>query len=191
MVAKAGRTGAGEIIYTAWITLSVEVMMNFNSLLRSIANRAFPWISDEKQDIPESYSSLVADSFAGDFHSFVGYYRLHTAVEDEITRNACPLPTCRMIEPSVLVAWNALKGGVDEYSRYTKSFTMAGTAENPTVTMIARRLSSQPANAALVYRLSQAKESRVRLSNWVLGYRGGSYRFRKQFSKVIPLYECC
>ncbi len=75
MVANAGRTGVGDIIYSAWITVSVEVTMNCNSLLRSIANCAFPWLSDEQQDILESYSSLVPDFFAGGFHSFVRWYR--------------------------------------------------------------------------------------------------------------------
>ncbi len=53
--------------------------------------------------------------------------------------------------------------GADEYSRYMKSFTMAGTAEDPTVSMIARLLLSQASNAALFYRLIQAKESAVLL----------------------------
>ncbi len=86
---------------------------------------------------------------------------------EEITRNACPLPPCRMLRPSVPVVWNPLKGVVDEYSRYMKSFTMAGTAEDPTVTMISRLLLTQPANAALVYRLIQK-------NNQVCSFQTGS-----------------
>ncbi len=104
-----------------------------------------------------------------------------TAVVEDITRNACRLPPCRMLTKFVLVEWNKLERVYDDYSRYMKSFTMAGTAEDLTVTMIARLLVSQTANAALVIRLIQVKESGVLHTHRIQGYRG-SYCRLKQLS---------
>ena len=69
------------------------------------------------------------------------------------------MPSARIIRPKILVMWNAVKGGVDEYSRALRTFAMTNVSENPLVSIIGRMLSTQIPNAALVYRLWVAKET--------------------------------
>ncbi|CAN8074415.1 unnamed protein product [Agarophyton chilense] len=63
-----------------------------------------------------------------------------------------------MILPRVIINWNALKGGVDEYSSRMKSFARANVSESPIVTIIGRLLSTQVSNAGLVPSMALAEE---------------------------------
>ena len=56
-----------------------------------------------------------------------------------------------MIRPKILIAWNALKRGVNEYSRNLKSYAINAGCENPVVSVIGRIMSTQVANSALVH----------------------------------------
>jgi B-box zinc finger len=190
VAAKGGRAAYGEIIYVAIITFHCTITGTYLSLLDALKRMAFEWVGKPAYAIPKEYETSIHGSHVPDFHSFSSYYRLSQAMSSAVKYG--PLPPARMIRPTILVAWNALKGGVDEYSRIMKHFCRANAAEPPTVTVLGRIIMTQAANSAILYRLSLAR-ARGKLPKIASNPRenelGGYCNLRKQVSKVCTVRE--
>lgn len=64
-----------------------------------------------------------------------------------------------MIRTNLLVFCNAVKGGVDKYSKAMKDLARNNVAENPIVSILGRLISSQVSNCAVVHRLYLVEET--------------------------------
>lgn len=108
--------------------------------------------------MPDEYKDLCKSSYAGDVQAFANYFSLRKSLHRSINIRRSPFPPTRMLRPRSLVFWNALKGGVDEYSGAMKRFIHQNSAEHPVVTIVTRMIMPQICNAAISYRLIQARK---------------------------------
>ena len=109
------------------------------------------------ESIPQENDDMLQASFASNLHNFASFYGLSMACRNLVRDRSMPLPPARMIRPMLVVYWNSLKVGVDEYSRAMKSLIKTITSENPIVNVFGRILCSQVNNAAIVRRLAVAR----------------------------------
>lgn len=96
-----------------------------------------------------------------------------------------------MTLPKSICFWNAVKGVVDQYSRYMKSFTVTNVAEYPTVAMVARFLLSLEGNAAIAYRLTITRRNGALKESTVsqLYYRAEEDNLKKGHSSYLFLLQ--
>ena len=160
VVAKGSRNGVGEIIYAVMLEFAESLRYHYMFVLDSIRASAFTWIGGDALGIPKRYEDLVENTFAADLYSLASFYNLSQAYKALVHRNG-PLPPSRMIRPLLLVYWNTLKGGVDEFSRALKTLAYTNTSENPIVSIIGRLISSQVGNAAIAHRFFIARKRGV------------------------------
>ena len=160
IVAKGSRNGVGEIIYAVMLEFTECLRNHYMFVLDCIRVSAFNWIGGDASGIPNRYDVLLEDTFATDLYSLASFYNLSQAYRNLVQKNG-PLPPSRMIRPTLLVYWNTLKGGVDEFSRALKTLAYTNTSENPIVSIVGRLISSQVGNAAIAHRLSIARKREV------------------------------
>lgn len=130
-VAKGGTAAKGEIFYVACLKFSPMIRRFYTFCLNTIRKTAFNWIGEPASSIPIEYESIVKDCHAYAIYSFSSYYSLSLAMKNSVEKNQAPLPPARMIRPTALVYWNALKGGVDEFSRTMKTLSRCNVSETP------------------------------------------------------------
>ena len=190
-VSKGGRNARGEILYIAWITFSKQLVQSFTQILQAIQRLSFTWTMESTPVIPNTYKELVCDSFASDMHTFQGFFHLQESLLKLVVDHNCPLPPSRMLRPTFLVAWNALKRGVDEYLRYMKFFANSKASEDPSATVVPRLLGTQALNAAICYRILQARKSLglPRDRETLEPHRRGYYNIRKKITKTISVAD--
>jgi hypothetical protein len=166
-------------------------LKHYRELLRVIRYSGFDWIGKSSRDIPIEHDSILTDSHASDLHSLCAYYSLNMSLSTLISRSQSPLPPARMIRPTILVFWNALKGGVDEYSRSMQAFSRSNVSENPGVSVIGRILMSQAANAAVIHRLALARcnQKLPRAAEEAPPHHRGYYNARKRVSRTSSSRE--
>ena len=177
--AKGGRTTHSSILFVAVLHFSDRLIHNYLYTLDTIHISAFLWIGKDAKQIPNEYDDLVQNTFASDIHSFASYYNMSTSIKKHVIQTGLPITPARMVRPSVLVFWNAVKGGVDEYSRNMTHLTHHNVSQNPLTTVVLRLLMSQIHNAAVAYKLCLASLSGV-VSSLSTDYdnnrRGGKYK---------------
>ena len=76
-----------------------------------------------------------------------------------------PLPPARMIRPTVLIYWNALKGRVDEYSRAMKTLSRNNACEKPILSVIKRLICEHINNSGVLNRISLPRANNRLVSN--------------------------
>lgn len=160
VVAKGGRAAVGEVIYYVMVSFNPEFLKSYETILCSIQQCFFSWVTGGMEDIPEVFKELVNESYASDYESVLSYFGLSKALRTKTISSAKPLPPARMIRPTSLVFWNTLKGGVDVFSRTMMTFARKNSSEHPIARLVARQLSAQVANAGLVYRLILAVQKK-------------------------------
>lgn len=159
IVSKGELSSEAEILFIACLSFSDRLLQAYYFALEGIHHSAFSWIGGSAKDIPVQYDAFLSDSYASDLDSFCSYYSLRASIYNLIEETGHPIPPTNMIRPKPLVFWNAVKGGVDEYSRAMTRITRTNVSENPLVSVIGRLLASQLNNAAVVYRMFLAKQS--------------------------------
>ena len=158
-MAKGRSISVGEIIYVALLHYNNDLKNSYTFCLSGIQKGTFSWIGASCEGIPVEYDKILSSTHASEIQSFCSYYNLSMALKRAVKDTGRTLPPDRMTRPKILVVWNALKGGVDEYSRSLKSYAITTVCENPVVSVIGRMLSTQVANAALVHHFSIAKNT--------------------------------
>ena len=153
VVAKAGRTTYSGIIFVAQLHFSDQIIHSYLYALDTLHVGAFEWIGRSARNIPDEYDTLVRDTFASDLQSFSSYYNISLSLKKHIQTTGLPLVPSEMVRPTVLVFWNAVKGGVDEYSRSMTNLTHHNVTQDPLTTVFLRLLMSQVHNAAISYGL--------------------------------------
>ena len=164
-MAKGGSVAAGGIIYSAVLEFPERLQAPYLFCLDAIRAAEFQWIGKPAENIPREYDDLLKSSNASDLYSFASYYSLGIALRKRIMERKSPLPPARMIRPTILVYWNALKGGVDEYSRAMKTFSRNNACENPIVSVIGRLIFGQINNSGVLQRIVLARAKNRILPN--------------------------
>ena len=100
---------------------------------------------------------MLKTSHASDLNSFASYYSLSRGILKLVISRGLPLPPSRMVRLTPAVYWNHVKGGVDIVSRILKTLARTNISENPVVSIIARLLTMQVNNGAVIYRLNEAQ----------------------------------
>ena len=116
--------------------------------------------------MPDDFLKLVDANGNGDGEAFLSMHQLWLACNRMIERTAAPLSPARMIRPSALATWNAVKGGTDERSRaLLKHFTRLNGA-HPLVNIIMRLLMTLTINSAIAWRILEASRSGALPDDW-------------------------
>lgn len=160
VVAKGSRNGVGETIYSVVLEFTGVLRNHYMFVLDCIRVAAFHWIGSVASQIPKRYDDVIENTFAADLDSLASFYSFSQAYKTLVYNNG-PLSPSFMIGPQLLVYWNTLKGGVDEFSRALKTLAYINTSENPIVSIIGRLTSSQVGNAAIAYRCFIARKCGV------------------------------
>ena len=150
----------GKILHACIVEFSESLRHSYTYCLDCVRVSDFRWVGMEAAKVPEEYDNLLKTSHASDLYSFISYYNLSKAIRQEAIARGSPIPLCRMIRLTPAVFWNNMKGGVDVISRYLKTLARTNISENPVSSIIARVLSMQVFNAAVVYRLSLARQKK-------------------------------
>ena len=156
IVAKGSSNGVGEILYAALIEFADAATSSHSFWMDSVRLSAFDWVGKHASHIPSEYDILLSGSHSPDLYSLASHYNLCKAYKMLVDANG-PLPPSRMVRPTLLVYWNALKGGVDEFSWALKSLAYTNSSENPIVGVIGRPICGQVCNAAIVHRIAIAR----------------------------------
>lgn len=136
--------------------------MSYKNFVNSVQRFAFQWISRNANHIPSEYSEIVSQSYDSDMQSLRSYLNLRAAIRRKVGVFNRPIPPAQMIRPTFVIFWNAVKGGVDVYSRTLVSFAKQNASAHPISAVVGRLLCMQMANAAVVYRLLlAAKKNKV------------------------------
>lgn len=101
-------------------------------------------------EIPKWHNDLIENTFTADHFSLASFHNLILSVRNLIYKNG-PLPPSRIIRPKILVYWNTLKGGVEEFSRALKTLACTNASEIPIVRIIGRVICSQVGKAIISY----------------------------------------
>ena len=98
-----------------------------------------------------------------------------------------PLPILRHIRPRIIVYWNSVKGGIDEYSRELAELKVKIVNVSPVVTYVLRFVLSLHYNAFLVLRLLKARELGIipRSASNLPGKSRSYHTLRKRVSKLM------
>ena len=156
-VAKGTNSSKGEIMFCCLLSFSQRLIRDYLFCLDSVHKFAFDWIGQPASSIPREYDTLIEESYASDIGSFASYYNLSRALRTLVIENQKPAPPAKMLRPKSLVYWNAVKGGVDEYSSRMAILTHTNSSENPITSVVARLICAQAYNAALAFRLFKAR----------------------------------
>lgn len=151
----------GAIIYACMVQFAESIRHQYTYLLDCVWHTSFWWVGSESMYIPKDYDDMLRQSHASDIQSFMSYYGLSQSLRACVEERGSPLPPYRMIRLTPTVYWNHLKGGVDVISCYMKTLARCNISESPVVSIIARILSMQVSNAAVVYRLYCARKTKV------------------------------
>ena len=176
VVGKGGRAATGGIIYAAVLRFNRLLLNQYTWCLQAVEQSAFLWIGLKPEEIPREYDNMLKQSYAFDLHSFASYYSISQGIGRLIQKRGLPLPPSRMIRLTPAVFWNQVKGGVDVVSRILKTLSRTNTSENPVVSIIARLLTMQVNNGAVMYRLSVAEHKGILKASdlYMEGQRGYS-----------------
>ena len=161
VVGTGGSVVEGKILYACVVEFFESLRHSYTYCLDCVRVYAFRWVGMEAAKVPEEYDNLLKTYHASDLYSFISYYNLSKAIRQEVIARGSPIPPCRMIRLTPAVFWNNMKGGVDVISRYLKTLARTNISENPVTSIIARLLIMQVCNAAVVYRLSLARQKKI------------------------------
>ena len=161
LVATGGYITEGRILCGCMINFNETLGHQYTYILDCVRHTAFSWIGGEAKNIPKEYDNMLRQSHASDIHSFMSYYSLSEALRKCVEERKAPIPPSRMIRLTPTVYWNHLKGGVDVISRYMKTMARCNISENPVVSIVARLVSMQLSNAAVLYRLYCARNMKL------------------------------
>ena len=156
VVAKGFRSAQGSIFYAVLLEFSPSLRRNYICALVPIRMAAFGWIGLHSSSIPTEYDGMLKEIHTSDLHSLCAYYNLGRALREKIRSKGAPLPPCRQLRPTALVFWNALKGGVDAFSKNLKTLDYSASKVSPVVSVVKRMLSAQVNNAGTVHRIGLA-----------------------------------
>ena len=115
------------------------------------------------------YDKPHSDTLGIYIFSLASFYNRSRTYKRLVESNG-PLPPSRKIRPALLVYWNALKGGVDEFSRNLKTLAYTNSSENPIVSIIGRLISSQVGSARIAHRFSVARSCGVLPQHYALHF---------------------
>ena len=161
VVGTGGSMVEGNIIYTCLVEFSESLRHSYTYCLDCVRVSVFSWVGLDASHVPKEYDDLLRNSHASDLYSFVSYYNLSKAIRKEVLKRGSPISPCRMIGLTPAVFWNNLEGGVDVISRNLKTLARTNISENPVISIIARLLSMRMCNAAVIYRLSLARQRNI------------------------------
>ena len=145
------------MIYVALLHFNNDFKNSYTFFLSGIQKGAFSWIGASFEGITVEHDKIISSTHASDIQSFCSYCNLSKALKRSANDRGGPRLPARMIRSKIMVAWNALKGEVGEYSRSLKFYAITTVCKNPVVSVIGRMLPKLVANAALVHQLSTAK----------------------------------
>ena len=137
------------MIYAVLLHISEQLQNYYVMYMDAVRVGVFSAVGREARCIPAEYNSILSARQASDLHTWASIYSLCQAYKDRVQQHG-PLPLSRMIRPIFLVYRNALKGGVDEFSRALTTLAYTNTSAHPIVRIIGRssfcvrRLLTQP-----------------------------------------------
>ena len=153
IVAKGSRSTQGCILYAVLLDFSESLRNKYICTLDSIRIGAFNWVGSSASCIPHEYDDMLKESHTSDLNSFCAYYNISKALKAKIFENGSPLPPCRQLRPTALIFWNALKGGVDAFSRNLRTLDFSASKVSPVVSVVKRLLAAQVNNAGIIHRI--------------------------------------
>ena len=147
------------IIYCLRITFNSNVLQSYREYLESVLLNAFNWIGDPAIIVPDDVIATVGEEFdSSKEESFFSYYNLCMSLTRYCTVTSKPIPYSLQIRPSLALAWNAVKGGTDEYSRVLSHCKVDINGSHPFVKYTFRFILTQLYNSFLSYRLFESNE---------------------------------
>ena len=177
------------ILYVMRITFEDDVLLAYKNYLKSVTSFAFGWVGKPALQIPDEVVMNVCENDDGTKEeAFFSFYNLCMNLTRYCLSTSKPLPHTLQIRPRLALAWNAVKGGTDEYSRVLSTCRVDINGSHPFVKYTFRFILTQLYNSFLAYRLFhsskdilQKKES---VSN-VMKKENGYWLQRKRNTKFI------
>lgn len=153
MITTSGSMTKGRILYACIVNFTETIRYQCTYILESVRHTGFSWIGVTERISQKEYDGMQQPSHASDIHSFMSCYSLSEALRKRVENRNALIPPSRMTRLTPTVYYNHQKSGVDVISLYMKTLARCNNSENPVVSIIARLMSMQIGNAAVLHRL--------------------------------------
>lgn len=143
------------IIYVVVLTFKDEDISTYDSLLSLIVDNYLEWT---KYNLPFDDSKLPSIPEEGykalkDQHTLKLWFIWYRKFCEMVKARGSPFPSAHRILPWIVVYWNLMKGGVDEFSRTFKNVQASFQSLSPNARVVIRTILTQVYNAHHIRRL--------------------------------------